>query len=189
MNMLQKSVIPFWKRQSKPSKKQRLISFYSQGRHRGRGCRPISLGPYNRGLKRHIFHWKAELQTHSEFPNCTVTLGIPYILKFEMVWYNELEYGCTDIHITAYSWCFLMLRPFINNKLYWVVGLGYFLPWLAGTNCIFTLLEARNEQRRRGMLCCHTLFGRTLQHSLAVRRTWKNRVRLFTNIFNQLAMY
>ena len=43
----------------------------------------------------------AELRTRSEFQNRTVTLGVPYILKFEIVRYGEREYGRTDVRLTA----------------------------------------------------------------------------------------
>ena len=55
---------------------------------------------------------KAELRTRSEFQNRTVTLGVPYILKFEIVRYGEREYGRTDVRCTA-NVCgerFLVLR-------------------------------------------------------------------------------
>ena len=43
----------------------------------------------------------AELRTRSEFQNRTVTLGVPYTLKFEIVRYGEREYGRTDVRLVA----------------------------------------------------------------------------------------
>ncbi len=43
----------------------------------------------------------SELRTRSEFQNRTVTLGVPYILKFEIVRYGEREYGRTDVRRTC----------------------------------------------------------------------------------------
>ena len=42
-----------------------------------------------------------ELRTRSEFQNRTVTLGVPYILKIEIVRYGEREYGRTEVRRTA----------------------------------------------------------------------------------------